>query len=135
MMQEATKTDEEATISQRHFVESVAYLLRETFVGSPGGDASAYLDRGVGVFPTLAAISAAAASMNHDGTTIAAQTEHAKFYLDRMCEFMNGRTEPVNWEQSWLIETVSDGEWTILRDGCRKSYEGVLRCIAGTQDW
>lgn len=127
--------DETATISRSHFIETLAFLLRETFEGSPGGDASAYLDRGVGVFPTLATISAEAASIDHNGTTIAAQTEHAKFYLDRMCEFMTGRTEAVNWEQSWLIETVNEQEWTILRDGCRKSYEGVLRCIAGIQEW
>ena len=34
-----------------------------------------------------------------------------KFYLDRLCEFMQGRTEPVKWEQSWLIETVNEEEW------------------------
>lgn len=126
---------EGATISQRHFVEAVAYLLRETFAGSPEGQPSAYLDRGVGVFATMANVSAESASSHHNGTTIAAHTEHAKFYLDRLCEYINGRTENVNWEDSWLIETVDEGEWDALRESVRRSYENTLRCIAAVEDW
>ena len=127
--------DETVTISRSHFVESVAYLLRETFEGSPDGQASAYLDRGIGVFPTLGELSAEAASRHHHGTTIAAQTEHAKFYLDRLCEFINGRTERVNWEDSWLIETVDDEEWTALQSSVRKAYENSLKCLAEDREW
>ena len=67
--------------------------------------------------------------------TVAAQAEHAKFYLDRICEFMNGRTENVNWEDSWLIETVNDEEWAALRESVKKTYENVLQCLAGVDDW
>jgi hypothetical protein len=42
-------TDKNIITGQR-FAESVAYLLRETFEGSPEGQASAYLDRGIGLF-------------------------------------------------------------------------------------
>jgi enamine deaminase RidA (YjgF/YER057c/UK114 family) len=122
-------------ISKQHFTAAVAYLLRESFEGSPEGQASAYLDRGVGFFSTLDKISAADASREFTGTTIAAQTEHAKFYLDRLCEFIGGRTERVNWEDSWLIETVNDAEWDALRMTVRRSYENVLRCIATVDDW
>lgn len=134
-MQEATKTDEGATISQRHFVESVAYLLRETFEGSPEGQPSAYLDRGVGIFNTLTGVSAEAASRHHHGSTIAAHTEHAKFYLDRLCEFINGRTERVNWEDSWLIETVDGEEWAALQSSVRRAYENSLKCLAEEREW
>ncbi len=126
---------ENSQIETKDFIESVAYLLRETFEGSPEGTGSAYLDRGVGVFPTLDCVSAEKASAEHHGTTIAAQTEHAKFYLDRMCEFINGRTENVNWEDSWLIETVNGAEWNALRDSVRRSYEDTLRCVATVEDW
>ena len=122
-------------IEKEHFVKNVAYILRETFEGSPEGQGSAYLDRGVGVFNTLDNLSAAEVSREFGDTTIAAQTEHAKFYLDRLCEFMHGRTEAVNWEQSWLIETVSDEEWDMLRAGMRKSYENALLCFAGIETW
>ncbi len=117
------------------FLRSLAYLLRETFEGSPEGQSSAYLDRGIGIFPTLAAASAEQVSRVVKGTTAAAQTEHAKFYLDRLREFINGRTEPVKWEQSWLIETVNEDEWTALRGSVRHSYEETLRLIAENEDW
>jgi len=123
------------SIMGAQFTESIAYLLRETFEGSPEGQPSAYLDRGVGIFNTLDGISADDASKEVASMTIAAQTEHAKFYLDRLCEFINGRTERVNWEDSWLIETVTDGEWDALRKAVRTSYENSLRCLAGVDDW
>jgi hypothetical protein len=126
---------EASTIETKYFVESVAYLLRETFEGSPEGMPSAFLDRGVGVFVTLDGLSAEAASKEFRGTTVAAQTEHAKFYLDRLCEYINGRTEPVNWEDSWLIETVNDDEWDALRGSVRKAYEDTLRCVASVEAW
>ena len=123
------------SLQTEHFVESVAYLLRETFEGSPEGQPSAYLDRGVGFFNTLDTLSAEQASKTLGETTIAAQTEHAKFYLDRLCEFIGGRTEPVNWEDSWLIETVNDDEWTALRWTFRSAYENALKCLAGVDSW
>ena len=122
-------------ITNQQFTASVAYLLRETFEGSPEGQPSAYLDRGVGIFATLRDLQADAVSMDFGGTTIAAQTEHAKFYLDRLCELINGRTERVNWEDSWLIETVSDAKWEALRGSVKKSYESTLRCLATVDNW
>ena len=123
------------TIKTEDFLKETLFILRETFEGSPEGQGSAYLDRGVGVFATLERLSAADVSTEIAGTTAAAHTEHAKFYLDRMCEFINGRNEKVNWEQSWLIETVNDTEWNFLREGMRKSYENVLRCFAEIETW
>ena len=134
-MESAQARNESGSISGKLFAESVAYLLRETFAGSPEGQPSAYLDRGVGIFATLDGLSAEAASKDFHGTTAAAQTEHAKFYLDRLCEFINGREERVNWEDSWLIETVNDAEWDALRTTVEGSYEDALRCIAGVDSW
>jgi len=122
-------------IDTKVFIESVAYLLRETFEGSPEGQPSAYLDRGIGFFSTLEELSAEAASREFEGTTVAAQTEHAKFYLDRLCEFINGRTEAVNWDDSWLIEDVDDQEWTALQTSVRKSYADSLQCLANARGW
>lgn len=115
--------------------EAVAYLLRESFEGSPEGQPSVFLDRGVGALQTLSELSARAASAEFHGTTIAAQTEHAKFYLDRLCEYLAGRTEAVNWEDSWLIETVDDPEWQALQGSVRKAYANTLRCLAEERQW
>jgi enamine deaminase RidA (YjgF/YER057c/UK114 family) len=126
---------ETGKIESTQFIESLAYLLLETFEGSPAGEGSAYLDQGVGFFSTLAVASAEKASQDFYGTTIAAQAEHAKFYLDRLCEFINGRTTKVNWDDSWLIETVNDEEWDALRSAVEKSYKDTLRCIAEPREW
>lgn len=123
------------TIKKDDFLKDVLFVLRETFEGSPEGEGSAYLDRGTGVFTTLDALSAAEVSRPINGTTIAAHTEHFKFYLDRLCEFIRGRTEPVNWEQSWLIEEVNEMEWNALRGVVRKAYENVLRTFAEVETW
>lgn len=122
-------------IPVQQFTAGIAYLLRETFEGSPEGQPSAYLDRGIGVFSTLGELSAEQASKEYGGTTIAAQTEHAKFYLDRLCEFIDGRTERVNWEDSWLIETVNETEWEALLGSVQNSYEKTIRCLASVEDW
>lgn len=122
-------------IAKDDFLKDVLVILRETFEGSPAGIGSAYLDRGIGFINTIEKLSAEQASREINETTIAAQTEHAKFYLDRICEFMMGRTEPVNWEQSWLIETVNETEWDALRDSVKKSYENVLRTFAEIEIW
>ena len=122
-------------IQKDDFLKDTLFILRETFEGSPEGEGSAYLDHGAGVFPTLKAVSYANASQKKNGTTIAAHTAHLKFYLDRICEFIGGRTEKVNWEQSWLIEDVTEEEWNALREGMRSSYEEVLRCFAKVEIW
>ena len=127
--------DNTSQIDTKVFIESVAYLLRETFEGSPEGQPSAYLDRGVGLFSTLEELSSEAASKEFEGTTVAAQTEHATFYLDRLCEFINGRTETVNWDDSWLIEDVDEVEWDALRTAVRQSYLDSLQCLAASRDW
>ena len=122
-------------INKEDFLKDVLFILAETFEGSPVGQGSAYLDRGIGILPTLDKLSAEDVSRYAGETTIVAHTEHAKFYLDRLCELMNGATEKINWEQSWLIETVNETEWNHLRDGMRKSYENVLRCFAEIETW
>jgi hypothetical protein len=122
-------------ISKEDFLKDVLVILRETFEGSPEGQGSAYLDHGIGVLPTIDKLSAEQVSREINGITIAAHTEHAKFYLDRITEFMKGRSEKVNWEQSWLIETVNEEEWNALRNAVRKSYDNVLRTFAEIETW
>lgn len=122
-------------IAKEDFLKDVLVILRETFEGSPAGQGSAYLDREIGLLTTLEKLSAEQVSKEINETTIAAQTEHAKFYLDRICEFMLGRTEPVKWEQSWLIETVNEDEWKALRTAVTNSYENVLMTFAQIEIW
>ena len=134
-MESAQAKNTPTAVDPKPFAESIAYLLRESFEGTPDGMPNVYLDRGVGFFGTLEGISSEAASTEFHGTTIAAQTEHAKFYLDRLCDFMSGRNEKVNWEDSWLIETVNESEWDALRASVKTAYENTLRCVASVEEW
>ena len=41
----------------------------------------------------------------------------------------------MNWEDSWLIETVNEVEWNALRQAVRNSYANALKCLAATDQW
>lgn len=124
-----------ATIRAEDFLKDLLLLFGETFEGSPEGQGSVYLDRGTGVFSTIEGLTAEQVSEPFGSTSIVAHVEHLKFYLDRLVEFIRGREEPVNWDQSWLIDEVDAEEWKVLRKGVRDSYDNVLRCLAEVGEW
>ncbi|MDQ3750824.1 MAG: DinB family protein [Acidobacteriota bacterium] len=124
-------------IKKEDFLDNISYLLRETFEGSPEGKGSAYLDRGVGVFATIEKISAetASRSIGKNEATIAAHLEHARFYLIALVEFMNGRTEKVNWNESWSVKTVNESEWNSLKENVRRDYEKTAEAFQTIENW
>lgn len=124
------------TINQEYFTNNLLALLKETFEGSSSAG-SAYLDRGVGVLNTLEKLSAqeASRSIEENGATIAAHTEHARFYLVALLEFMNGRTEKVNWDESWLVKIVDETEWKLLQENVRRDYQIVVETFREVEDW
>ncbi|NNE98447.1 MAG: hypothetical protein HKN25_05440 [Pyrinomonadaceae bacterium] len=122
-------------INKDDFLKDLLYLLRETFEGSPEGEGGAYLDDGISFFSSIENRTAEEVSIEINGTSVVAHVEHAKFYLDRLVEFIQGESQKVNWELSWLIESVDDKEWEILRGGVRKSYENALQCFANVEIW
>ena len=124
-------------ISKDDFLNNISHLLRETFEGSPEDQGSAYLDRGVGVFATIEKISAqtASRSIGENDASIAAHLEHSRFYLIALIEFMNGRTEKINWDESWLIKTVNKSEWNILKENVRRDYERTAKAFQTIENW
>ncbi len=124
-------------IKKEDFLNNISYLLRETFEGSPEGQGSAYLDRGVGVFATIEKISAeiASHSIGENEASIAAHLEHARFYLIALVEFMNGRTEKVNWDESWLVKTVNKSEWNFLKENVKRDYEKTAEAFQVIENW
>ena len=127
---------ENYSIKKEDFTNSVLYLLKETFEGS-SPEGSAYLDRGVGVLNTIEKLSAenASRSIDENGATIAAHLEHARFYLVTLVEFMNGRTEKVNWDESWLVKKVNETEWKLLKENTRRDYEVVTETFRTIENW
>ncbi len=124
-------------IKKEDFLDNLSYLLRETFEGSPEGQGSAYLDRGVGVFATIEKISAetASRSIGENEAALAAHLEHARFYLIALVEFMNGRTEKVNWDESWSVKTVTESEWDLLKENVRRDYEKTAEAFQAIESW
>ena len=124
-------------IKKEDFLDNISYLLRETFEGSPEEQGSAYLDRGVGVFATIEKISAetASRSIGENQASIAAHLEHARFYLIALVEFMNGRTEKVDWDKSWLIKTVNESEWNFLKENVKRDYKKTAEAFQVIENW
>ncbi len=124
------------SIKKDDFTSNILTLLKETFEGS-SPEGSYYLDRGVGVLNTIEKISAetASRSLGENGATIAAHLEHARFYLAVLPEFMNGSTEKVDWKESWLVKTVDETEWDLLKENVRREYQNVAEMFQMIEDW
>ncbi len=124
-------------IKKEDFLNSISYLLRETFEGSPEGQASAYLDRGVGIFATIEKISAeiASHSIGENQASVAAHLEHARFYLIALVEFMNGRTEKVDWNESWSVKIVNESEWNVLKENVKRDYKKTMESFQAIENW
>ena len=123
-------------IRREDFTSNLFTFLVETFE-SPPKPSSAYLDQKTGLFDTLSSISAEAASkpVTGDGTSIAAQVEHVRFYLDVLEQFMDGRTEKVNWQDSWQVKEVGPEAWEVLKEDLKATYERISQKLKGIEIW
>lgn len=94
------------------------------------------LDPGTSLFETLATISAEEASrpISAHSATLAAQVNHARFYLDVLMQgAQGGERRSVDWESSWRVGAVTGEEWRDLVERLRDTY-GELRQFASTFD-
>ncbi len=121
-------------IETKEFVNSLNYLFKETFEGSPP-EGSIYLDKGIGVFNTIEAIDAFAASQAVSGSTIAAQIDHLRYYLEVLNNFLNGIVQTADWSRSWAIKEVSDDEWNKSKEDLRKTYNMVVKTFEKIEEW
>jgi hypothetical protein len=124
-------------IANTQFIEDVLQLLKETFEGPAPVGPSAFLNKGTGLFQTLDNVSSEAASARAraDGSTIAAHTEHIRFYVMVHYNLMLGSRETVDWEESWRIKTVSSAEWDDLRQALRQAYGTVGEYLRSLERW
>lgn len=116
------------------FPLALNYLFKETFEGSPP-NGSIYLDKGIGVFSTLAKLDAGMASTAICNSTIAAQTDHLRYYLDVLSIFLKGDMQIADWTKSWAIGEVSEKEWNKIRKDLRKTYLAVLKTFEQIDSW
>ncbi len=121
-------------IETKDFVNSLNYLFKETFEGSPP-QGSIYLDKGIGVFNTIENLDAQTVSRAGSSTTIAAHVEHLRYYLDVLNNFMQGIVQAADWDKSWAKKEVSVEEWEDLKKNLHKSYEAVLEAYQKIEGW
>jgi hypothetical protein len=125
------------TINRDEFTKALDVLFSETFEGSPRGQGSVYLDRGIGIFRTLENVSAKDASqpIHKNGATIAAHTEHARFYLDILNKYLHQKAVIVDWNNSWAIKKVDDESWKALQSDLRIAYQIIKETFEKQENW
>lgn len=109
---------------------AVRTLLKETYDG-PKENASWYTEAkpGSGLFGTLEKISAEDASIPINGTTIAAQTDHTRYYLWVANSYLNGEEPSKDWEASWKITNVDKITWAQFTKELQQEYTTLLKKI------
>lgn len=122
------------SIKKEDFSKSLNYLFKETFEGSPK-EGSIYLDRGVGIFNTIADLDAESASKQIAGANIAAHTEHLRYYLEVLNNFLNGTAQVADWSKSWSITDVTKKEWKEIKDNLQNAYEKVTKTFETFDSW
>ncbi len=123
------------TINQTDFTQALSILFRETFEGMPTREEQVYLDYDAGIFKTLGSIDAAQASAEINSNTIAAHSEHARFYLELLDNYLNKDFRVLDFKQSWRIKTVGEDEWDTLREEMSKIYRKVGETLDKNDEW
>ena len=123
------------TINQTDFSQALSILFRETFEGMPTREEQVFLDYDTGIFATLGAIDAAQASAETNSNTIAAHSEHARFYLELLDNYLNKDFRVLDFKQSWRIKTVGEDEWDALREEMSKIYRKVGETLDKNDEW
>lgn len=125
------------SIATPDFVNNLLILLDETFVGPPADRGSAYLDKGAGLFQTLADLDAAVASGKPfpGAATIAAHLHHVDYYMHALLAFIRGENPKPDWNASWAVRTVDAREWSSLRERALDNYRALKETIVATERW
>ncbi|MCK1993475.1 hypothetical protein GW626_10695 [Peribacillus muralis] len=111
----------------KKLAESLKTLLNETFEG-PGNGGSYYTDSrpNTGIFGTLEGLNAEDASLSIHGSTIAAHSDHIRYYLWVVRSLISGVDFEKDWEASWTISKVDEAKWAEIKEGLQREYFTLL---------
>jgi hypothetical protein len=121
-------------ISQELFTKQILALLQETFEKVEG----IFLDRATSLSESLETLAAHEAStpITSDGTTIASQVHHVRFYLRVLNDYIDGKwSDKVDWKSSWQNMTVSEREWNSLRQSLKEDYKSLQTHLNEITGW
>ncbi len=123
------------TINQEDFTTALSILFRETFEGMPTAEEQVYLSHDTGIFSTLGTLNAEQASTEINGVTIAAHSEHARFYIELLDNYLNRDMRVIDFKQSWRVSKVSENEWDDLRGNLSKIYRKTTETLEKNDVW
>lgn len=135
-MTDTTTTTPTTTVPVEAFRGALLIMLDEAFSGSASPQ-SFFTDKGTSLFETLDGIDAATASRTFSdrASTITAQVNHIRFYLDVLMEGLQSGWKPADWPGSWQVGEVSEAEWQDLVDRLKASYAQVRAFAATNETW
>lgn len=115
----------------QNWLEGILDILQEAVEGGTPGQGTAFLDGtkadgtgNHGLLATLDKLSAAQASRDVGGTSIAGQARHTAFHMEVIVRWeRDGDKGPFDWKGSFLPAEVSDQEWAALRHRVRLAYD------------
>ncbi|WP_174615498.1 hypothetical protein [Virgibacillus ihumii] len=115
-------------------VVAINERIKEGFEG-PRGVGSMFTDPNTAIFETLEQLSSEEASIPVHGTTVAAHTDHTRFYLwGTNVVLKKGKQPEMNWGESWRITSVNETQWYQIQDELRNEYLTLIKNI-DTVDW
>ena len=123
------------TINQDDFTAALLVLFKEAFEGLTAREGNVFLDGGVGFFTTLGKIDAQQASREINANSIAAHSEHARFYLELLNNYLNKDYRVVDFKQSWRIKSVTEDEWEKLRENLAEIYRKIEETFRQKSEW
>ena len=118
---------------------SLTTLFAELVAGAPTGGGAFVLNSGdAGLLRSLDKRSAVDASHSSTGgATIAAHAQHLRYGLSLMNRWAREGGDPfadAKWDEAWKTRTVSDAEWTEIRDGLRDEAHRWLGVLGTTRE-
>src|SRR5262249_5346512 len=109
----------------------------QAFGLAPESDAF-YLDSGRGgYFGALEDVDGATASktLKEGNVTLAAHCGHVTWILGTAVRMSDGEQFEPDWNESWLVNTVTDAEWAELKGTMRHNYDALVSRIEARTDW
>lgn len=124
----------------QHWLEGILDILTEAVEGGTPGQGTAFLDGTAqdgsgnhGLLATLDNLSAAQASTEIHGTSIAGHARHCALHMDVVVRWeRDGDRGPFDWKGSFHPAEVDDAGWDDLRVRLRAAYD-ALCAFARTQ--
>lgn len=110
---------------------SVKTLIKETFEGPEAkGSWFTEAEPNSGIFGVLEGMSSDLASRSVYGTTLAAHTDHIRYYLWGTNETLKkGKQPEMDWGKSWTIHSVDEQQWNHIQAGLRNEYVTLLQLV------